>query len=114
MAKPFLIGDRLAQLEAAGFTDITTKQGRILFTDRAGKRFAFPFKAVPRGTLGTDYLVAGPGTGAKLDGAYEHGTGIISEYALLRLIGHLPHRALGPPADWAGPAPFARRLKIGT
>jgi len=94
MAKPFLIAELLAQLEASGHTDITTQHGRVLFTDPAGQRFTFPFKAMARGAAGTDYLVAGTGTGAKLDEAYSAGTGIISEYALVRLLGLERHPLL--------------------
>lgn len=79
------VRDLLAKLEAAGCTEITTRAGLIYFRDVQGERCAFPYACAD--ARGTDYLVAGPGTGEKLTGAYEHGTAIMGEYTLCRLIG---------------------------
>lgn len=78
--------DLLARLERAGCTDITTKAWAVYFTTAGGVPSCFPYKLLDRAS-GTDYLVAGPGTGSKLEAAYEAGTGIISEYALVRFLG---------------------------
>lgn len=85
VARQWDVMDLLARMEAAGFTDITTRAGVIYFNDAEGVAGCFPYKPASTGARGADYLVAGPGTGAKLDGAYDAGTAIISEYALVRL-----------------------------
>lgn len=79
------VRELLERMERAGFTDITTRAGAVYFTDADGAPGAFPYTLVE--SKGTDYLVAGPGTGSKLDGAYDAGTGIMGEYALVRLLG---------------------------
>lgn len=80
------IEDLLVRLERAGFTNITTQHHAIYFDDATGQRNCFPYVHVDAGR-GCDYLVAGPGTGSKLDAAYEAGAGIIGEYTLVRLLG---------------------------
>lgn len=87
VARQWDVMDLLARMERAGFTGITTRRGVIYFNDAEGVAGCFPYEPASAGARGTDYLVAGPGTGAKLDGAHEAGTGIISEYALVRLLG---------------------------
>lgn len=87
VARQWDVMDLLARMEQAGFTEITTRGGVIYFVDAEGVAGCFPYKPASAGARGTDYLVAGPGTGAKLDGAHEAGTAIISEYALVRLAG---------------------------
>jgi hypothetical protein len=79
------VRELLERMERAGFTGITTRGGLVYFTDADGAPGAFPYTLVE--SKGADYLVAGPGTGSKLDGAYDAGTGIIGEYALVRMLG---------------------------
>lgn len=86
LARQWDVMDLLARMEAAGFTAITTRAGVIYFTDAEGVAGCFPYVSTDN-ARGTDYLVAAPGTGAKLDAAHDAGTAIISEYALVRLAG---------------------------
>lgn len=88
--------DLLTRLERAGCTEITTRAGAIYFTTAEGVASCFPYKAVDN-ARGTDYLVTGPGTGSKLDAAHDAGTGIISEYALVRLLGLYKEHPLHAP-----------------
>lgn len=80
------MADLLARMENAGFTQITTRAGAIYFVDADGEAGCFPY-TVADASRGTDYLVAGPGSGQKLTDAYEAGTAIINQYALVRLAG---------------------------
>lgn len=89
----FEINDLLTRLERAGCTNITTQDNAVYFDDTSGSRNCFPYAYADAGR-GADYLVAGPGTGSKLDAAYEAGTGIISEYALVRLLGRYKEHPL--------------------